>query len=470
MATIEYSLSSKKDKTTGKQEILVRFFHGRFNQRGKTNLYGHSDDWDQDRQRFVIPKVRMMTEEKRKEIQELQNLNSELDAISRFLLDAFVAAGSGKVPLPNKWVADKLLDRTIEELDIPAAEENDEDVPEEEKRNLQKEFFDTFEHFVSIQKISISRIRHYNVIIRALKRFAIYSAQEVSFTTLSSDLLRKFSKFLENEHKFVVEGKDGKPSIKDPLYKKAYKSVPECRFPKQRGQNSIIGTMSRLHTFVRWSIKRGYMNRDPYDDYVIGTAIYDTPFYLTKEERNQLYQAKFPDNPGLDVQRDIFIFQCFIGCRVGDLMKMTKANVINGAIEYVPRKTKEGRPYTVRVPLSPTALEILERYKDQHDGRLLPFICEQDYNRDIKKMIKLAGIDRVVTTLNTITREEEKHPIWEVASSHMARRVLVGNLYKEVKDPNLIAKISGHVENSRAFSRYRDIDEEMAKEVILKLE
>ena len=85
-------------------------------------------------------------------------------------------------------------------------------------------------------------------------------------------------------------------------------------------------------------------------------------------------------------------------------------------------------------------------------------------------MIKLAGIDRVVTTLNTITREEEKHPIWEVASSHMARRVLVGNLYKEVKDPNLIAKISGHVENSRAFSRYRDIDEEMAKEVILKLE
>lgn len=113
---------------------------------------------------------------------------------------------------------------------------------------------------------------------------------------------------------------------------------------------------------------------------------------------------------------------------------------------------------------------ILERYKDQPDGRLLPFICEQDYNRDIKKMIKFAGIDRVVTTLNTITREEEKHPIWEVASSHMDRRVLVGNLYKEVKDPDLIAKISGHVENSRAFNRYRDIDEEMAKETIMKLE
>ena len=467
MANIVYKLSTKEDKITGKREIHVRFYHGKFDVRAKTNLYVQPEYWDAEKQTVKIPNTRSNTPEKQQLIMQLSTLKANLEALSKDIREAFIADGGGKRVLSVDWLTDFIINRTFgPEATAPQEEEE----KEEEKHNPQKEFFDTFEHFVSIQKISISRIRHYNVIIRALKRFAIYSAQEVSFATLSSDMLRKFSKFLENEHKFVVEGKDGKPRIKDPLYKMAYKSVPECRFPKQRGQNSIIGTMSRLHTFVRWSIKRGYMSRDPYDDYVIGTAIYGTPFYLTKEERNQLYQAKFPDNPGLDVQRDIFVFQCFIGCRVGDLMKMTKANVINGAIEYVPRKTKEGRPYTVRVPLSPTALEILERYKDQPDGRLLPFICEQDYNRDIKKMIKLAGIDRVVTTLNTITREEEKHPIWEVASSHMARRVLVGNLYKEVKDPNLIAKISGHVENSRAFSRYRDIDEEMAKEVILKLE
>ena len=467
MANIVYKLSTKEDKITGKREIHVRFYHGKFDVRAKTNLYVQPEYWDAEKQTVKIPNTRSNTPEKQQLIMQLSTLKANLEALSKDIREAFIADGGGKRVLSVDWLTDFIINRTFGPETTAAREEEEK---EEDKNNPQKEFFDTFEHFVSIQKISLSRVRHYNVIIRALKRFAIYGAQEVSFATLSSDMLRKFSKFLENEHKFVVEGKDGKPRIKDPLYKMAYKSVPECRFPKQRGQNSIIGTMSRLHTFVRWSIKRGYLNRDPYDDYVIGTAIYGTPFYLTKEERNQLYQAKFPDNPGLDVQRDIFVFQCFIGCRVGDLMKMTKANVINGAIEYVPRKTKEGRPYTVRVPLSPTALEILERYKDQPDGRLLPFICEQDYNRDIKKMIKLAGIDRVVTTLNTITREEEKHPIWEVASSHMARRVLVGNLYKEVKDPNLIAKISGHVENSRAFSRYRDIDEEMAKEVILKLE
>jgi integrase len=468
MANIVYKLSTKEDKITGKREIHVRFYHGKFDVRAKTNLYVQPEYWDATKQTVKIPNTRSNTPEKQQLIMKLSALKADLESLSNDIREAYIADGGGKRELPSEWLSDFIANRILSQERIVAQMEEEETA--EEKNDSQKEFFDTFEHFVSIQKISVSRIRHYNVIIRALKRFAIYSAQEVSFATLSSDMLRKFSKFLENEHKFVVEGKDGKPRIKDPLYKAAYKSVPECRFPKQRGQNSIIGTMSRFHTFVRWAIKRGYLNRDPYDDYVIGTAIYGTPFYLTKEERNQLYKAEFPDNPGLDVQRDIFVFQCFIGCRVGDLMKLTKNNVINGAIEYVPRKTKEGRPYTVRVPLSPTALEILERYKDQPDGRLLPFICEQDYNRDIKKMIKLAGIDRVVTTLNTITREEEKHPIWEVASSHMARRVLVGNLYKEVKDPNLIAKISGHVENSRAFSRYRDIDEEMAKEVILKLE
>ena len=77
---------------------------------------------------------------------------------------------------------------------------------------------------------------------------------------------------------------------------------------------------------------------------------------------------------------------------------------------------------------------------------------------------------QILANLSPCAVGEEQHPIWEVASSYMARRVLVGNLYKELKDPNLIAKISGHVENSKAFNRYRNIDEEMAKEVIMKLE
>lgn len=481
MANLVYRLSTKVDKISGKAEILSRFYHGKKNIfRGKTGIYVLPEYWDAEKQTVKVPNSRFNSPEKEQMIKDLSEIKADLESLSKEVLEAFLEDGGGKVEHPIDWLDSFLNERIMrkEKAKKNEVQTRKEGVREDtnprttkrESNSRQEHFFATFRYFISIQKVSVSRIRQYHVIERALTRFGIYNRQEVSFETFSSDLIRKFSEYLEIEHTFVGTDKDGNPCIIDPTFREAYDAVPECRFPKRRGQNTIIGIMSRMHTFLRWASKKGYMLRDPFDDYTIGTAVYGTPFYLTKEERNQLYQASYPDNPGLDVQRDIFVFQCFIGCRVGDLMKMTKANVINGAVEYVPRKTKEGHPVTVRVPLSPTALEILEKYKDLPGDKLLPFICEQDYNRDIKKMIRLAGIDRMVTTLNSITREEEKHPIWEVASSHMARRVLIGNLYKEVKDPNLIAKISGHVENSAAFNRYRDIDEEMAKEVIMKLE
>ena len=54
----------------------------------------------------------------------------------------------------------------------------------------------------------------------------------------------------------------------------------------------------------------------------------------------------------------------------------------------------------------------------------------------------------------------------QIASSHLARRTFIGNLYKKVKDPNLVGSLSGHKEGSKAFARYRDIDEDMKKELV----
>lgn len=77
---------------------------------------------------------------------------------------------------------------------------------------------------------------------------------------------------------------------------------------------------------------------------------------------------------------------------------------------------------------------------------------------------------RPVTVINSVTGEEEKHPICEVASSHMARRTSIGNLYKKVKDPNLVGSLSGHAEGSKDFARYREIDDDIKRELVDMLE
>ena len=81
-----------------------------------------------------------------------------------------------------------------------------------------------------------------------------------------------------------------------------------------------------------------------------------------------------------------------------------------------------------------------------------------------------AGLTRIVTVINPTTREEEKRPLNELASSHLARRCFVGNLYKQVKDPNLVGALSGHKEGSKAFARYREIDEGMKQDLVKMLE
>ena len=52
----------------------------------------------------------------------------------------------------------------------------------------------------------------------------------------------------------------------------------------------------------------------------------------------------------------------------------------------------------------------------------------------------------------------------------MARRTFFGDIYRKVKDPNLVSALSGHKEGSKAFLRYRDIDEEMKKDLVKLLD
>ena len=136
-------------------------------------------------------------------------------------------------------------------------------------------------------------------------------------------------------------------------------------------------------------------------------------------------------------------------------------------LNYVARKTKEGRPKTIKVPLNSTAKAIVEKYKDYEGEQLFPQMdSKYIYNRAIKRILKKAGLNRNVIVLNPKTRLPESRPLWEVASTHIARRTFIGNLYKKFKDQGMVSALSGHAPGSQAFARYREIDEDMRKEMV----
>lgn len=325
--------------------------------------------------------------------------------------------------------------------------------------------------------------------MRSLRRFELFKKKEghrgfkMSFANLSVDLLHQIEDFLGNEKDAFLKYPDiyeeipysTKVAVKTPKRKRPPRldengnEIPKG-MPKPRGQNSVADMMLRFRSFIIWANDNGYTSNNPFKHFTIGEIVYGTPIYITNRERNRLLETDLSDNKELETQRDIFVFQCLIGCRVSDLYKMTYKSIIDGAIEYIPRKTKEDRAITVRVPLNDTAKRLITKYQDYERGSLFPFNTEQDYNRKIKEAFKRAGLDRMVTVLDQQTREEIQKPLYEVASSHMARRSFIGNIYKKVKDPNLVGALSGHKEGSKVFARYRTIDDDMKKELIGMLE
>jgi site-specific recombinase XerD len=352
-------------------------------------------------------------------------------------------------------------------------------VPKEES------FFDVTEKYLSIHKLSEPRRKNFKVIIRCLRRFELYRKKEgqrnfrLSFANLTLDVLQQIEDFLGNEKEAFLKHPEiyeeipysTKIAVKTPKRKRPpildeEGNVVPKGMPKPRGQNSIADMMLRFRSFIIWANDNGHTTNNPFKHFTIGEIVYGTPIYITNDERNKLLEADLSDNIELETQRDIFVFQCLIGCRVSDLYKMTYKSIIDNAIEYIPRKTKEERAITVRVPLNDTAKQLIDKYKDYDRGTLFPYNTEQDYNRKIKEAFKRAGLDRMVTVLDQQTREEIQRPLYEVTSSHMARRSFIGNIYKKVKDPNLVGALSGHKEGSKAFARYRTIDDDMKKELI----
>lgn len=429
MARITASLSTRVDQR-GKSEILLRFVSGRDHiYRLHSNLFVQPSRWKDGA--IVIP--RLETEEQ----QELRETKARLEALCNFLLDEFAAADKGNVS--RRWMQD-----VVEQFHHPEADRTG------------ASFMSIVNEFIRSKDVSPARRAKYDVVARSLGRFEKFRGRPLSVGGFDAKTLKRYTEFLEEENKIAKKEK----------YKYIYGSKEH---PEERSKNVIRDYHIILRTFFHWCQRNGITTNNPFQAYKVGSAIYGTPYYLTLDELDKIYRADLGERKKLAVQRDIFVFQCQVGCRVGDLMRFTRDNISDGVLNYIPRKTKEGNPVTVRVPLTERAKEIVARYEGE-SRMLLPFISAQKYNDAIKDVCRLAGITRPVMILDPMTRKEVRQPLNEVASSHLARRTFIGNLYKSVKDPNIIASMSGHVEGSRSFARYRDIDVEIKAEVVKLLE
>lgn len=444
----------KRKNSSGKVEISLRFRCGKVDQQACTNIW-------------IVPDL--MIEEEYLSIKGMRSRRyvlrepgddasatekSEYSAVSEHLSRMMSYIEECFCLVRRRAISRGWLVETIERFQA-------DELPriEEERKDLLS-IIDDFVMSTSVDSLSASRDEAYALVRRSVARFEAFRRIKfprfrLTAARLDDLTLKAFENFMAKEHLWVKKY----PKI-------ACGAGLEGR-TRARGQNTVNDRMKLLKVVMRWAVRTRRIPNNPFDTFVGGQNVYGTPVYLTLEERRRIEQCDLSDRPDLALQRDIFIFQCCVGCRVSDLAGFTRGNIIDDELNYVARKTREGRPITIKVPLNRTARNIIARYSDSSRDTLFPKIYTRvGYNYVIKKILKLAGITRRVVVVNPKTREGESRRIYEVASSHMARRTFIGNIFKKFKDQSLVSELSGHAPGSRAFSRYREIDIELKREMV----
>ncbi len=408
-------------------------------QTARTSLLVNPDWWDQDKE--IVSAFSPCPED------EANTINSCIVRLRRTIATRYVC-DSAETIIHRDW-----LYNTIVEIEHLAR-----------RPGLGEDYLlDVFNEFTAICRVSEVRRSQFLALGKILERFERYSAsgarsKKLRLHSIDARALDRLWIYMKNEHAIIK----ATPHLFEGV-------VPE-RPIKKRCDNTINDLFKKLRVFFSWCVDNDYIQASPFRRFHMRGERYGTPVFLTKEEVLGLYAFDFGSSRALEKQRDIFVFQCNVGCRVGDMMRMHKSDVRDGTLYYIPHKTVDKRPETISVPLNSTARAIVEKYASLPGDSLLPFVSVQKYNETLKTVFERAGLTRCVTIPDQLEGSEKQVQLCEIASSHMARRTFAGNLYRQVKDPSLIGSMTGHSEGSRAFARYRAIDDSMKHELVELLE
>lgn len=205
-----------------------------------------------------------------------------------------------------------------------------------------------------------------------------------------------------------------------------------------------------LFNFKKWDYEEG-------KDFSNNPHIYIVEDVLegTKKEKYGLIRKL----TNWELVKDIFLFQCSVGCRYGDIQHFRINHFEFDSqlrkFKWIQQKTKK---YSY-VPENHINGEIFRKYSSgkKLNQRLFPSLSIQKFNKTLKFIGKDIGLNRIISRPRKVGSElvdTKEKMLWEVLTSHAGRRTFIKNLIDMgTMDYKSIMKLSGHSTFSE-FERY----------------
>lgn len=169
-------------------------------------------------------------------------------------------------------------------------------------------------------------------------------------------------------------------------------------------------------------------------------------FTLTHEQLDKLFLLDLSLDARLQIVRDMFCLCCSTGLRYSDAVRLERANIKDDHIIINTKKTND----TAIIPLNDYSRTILNRYPDK-----LPRMSNQRMNDYLKVLGRLAELDEEheVITYKAGVKEVHKKPLYELLTTHMARRTFITQSLERGMLPSTVMKLSTH-KDVKSFNLY----------------
>lgn len=278
---------------------------------------------------------------------------------------------------------------------------------------------------------------------------------------IASGSKNKYLNDLKTVRTFIEEKKVKAKTFSDITYQ-FLKKYEEYMFDKGFTMNTIINKMRALLTVINKADRNGLINK-----ITSGLSRYQIPknkeegqqIYLTETDLAKLEKVELSGNE--EKLRDLFLLQCHIGQRYGDMLRLDEAIITEKNITLVQEKTAK----KVVIPLSDDAKAILKKYDNK-----MPHIGAEYANELLKSIGKKAGIDdeQLITKQEKGKTITKKVPKYELMKTHTARRTFVTISIKRGLQPSIIMKITGHT-STKTMERYNKMTADDAAEAMFAI-
>lgn len=199
-------------------------------------------------------------------------------------------------------------------------------------------------------------------------------------------------------------------------------------------QGTIHNQHKNLKAMIARAVNEALVDINPYDKMkgVFSRGDRETVEFLTMDELKRIERLNVPSGGMLEIARDLFVFQSYTGMAYSDMQafKLSDCRCEDDRWLLAKQRAKTGVTYYVQI--LPQALAVAQKY-----GGEMPQVVGQVYNRALKDIAAMAGIQKRVT-------------------SHVARHTFATWMLHEEVPIERVAKMLGH-SNIRQTQRYAKV-------------